>query len=260
MELTLIDTHAHLYYEQKFANDVAGAIDRAIAAKVNRIYLPNVDLDSIGPMMAVEAAYPDLCFATMGLHPCSVGPDFEKVLAEMETWLPKRKFAAIGEMGTDLYWDKTYFAQQQAAFRIQVGWAKAYSLPLIIHSRNSQPETIELLREMHDDKLYGVQHCFVGPPAEAQALVELGFLLGIGGAVTYKNSTDLHETIRQMPLANFVLETDSPYLAPMPYRGKQSNEPAFVTLVAEKVAELKGTTVAEVAAVTSANALKMFKL
>jgi TatD DNase family protein len=260
MTHTLIDTHAHLYYEAKFAHEVPAALARALAAGVGRIYLPNVDLDSIGPMLALEAAHPDYCVATMGLHPCSVGADFEAVLAQMATYLPQRKFAAIGEMGTDLYWDKTFFAQQQEAFRTQAGWAKQYGLPLIIHSRESQPHTIALLRELHDERLYGVQHCFVGPPAEAHALTELGFMLGIGGVVTYKNATDLHQTVREVPLEHLVLETDSPYLAPMPHRGKRGNEPAYLPLVAERVAELKGISVAEVAEATSANARRMFQL
>jgi TatD DNase family protein len=257
MQPYLIDTHAHIYYAPKFNHDLAGVMARAEAAGVHRIYLPNVDVDTVQPMLDLEEQFPGRCFATLGLHPCEVADDYRQKLATLEPWLAQRPFVAIGEMGTDLYWDKTRLAEQQAAFRIQAGWAKDLGRPLIIHSRESQEHTLELLAELQDGRLFGVQHCFVGGPAQAQRLIDLGFKLGIGGVVTYKNATELHQTVQQIDLEHLVLETDSPYLAPLPHRGRP-NEPAYLPLIAQKVAELKNLPLAQVAQATTASALRLF--
>ncbi|GAB4396836.1 MAG: TatD family hydrolase [Microscillaceae bacterium] len=251
-----IDTHTHLY-ANAFAKDQAEMMQRAMAAGLNKLYLPNIDIESIAPMLALEALYPAHCQAMMGLHPVSVKEDFEKQLLVIEEWLQKRPFAAIGEMGTDLYWDKSYFAQQQEAFRIQVGWARQYGLPLVIHCRESIRETIDLLRPLLDGQLTGIFHCFTGTKAQAEEITEMGFLLGIGGVLTFKNS-GLDKVLADIDLAHLVLETDSPYLAPLPHRG-QRNESAYLPLIAKKLAEVKDCPLGEIARITSENARRLFK-
>jgi TatD DNase family protein len=193
----------------------------------------------------------------MGLHPCNIKKNFEKDLYEVEDWLKRRKFAAIGEMGIDLYWDKTFFPQQQEAFKIQVGFAKKYHLPIVIHCRDSFRETMDLLKEIRHDSLNGIFHCFSGTAEEAQEVVDIGFYLGIGGVVTFKNS-GLDKVLQGINLKHIVLETDCPYLAPVPHRGKR-NEPVYIPLIAEKVAEIKNIPLAEVAYASTANSLKVFK-
>jgi TatD DNase family protein len=252
----LIDTHAHLYADQ-FKADRHDMIMRAVEAKVERLYLPNIDHASIDGMLALEEKYPAHCFATMGLHPCSVGKDFEKELYQIESWLEKRTFKAIGEMGTDLHWDKTYFEQQKEAFRIQAGWAKKYDLPLIIHCRKSTYETIALLKELQDGTLRGIFHCFGGSWEEAQEIIKLGFLMGIGGVVTYKNG-GLKEVLPKIDMQHLVLETDAPYLTPEPHRGKR-NESSYVPIIARKVAEYKNLPLEEVMQKTTENALQLFE-
>ena len=251
-----IDTHAHLYAQQ-FNQDRHEMIARTVESGVERMYLPNIDHTSIEGMLALEEKYPQNCFATMGLHPCSVGKDFEKELYEIESWLSKRTFAAIGEMGTDLHWDKTYFEQQKEAFRIQVGWAKAYNLPLIIHCRKSTYETIALLKELQDGTLRGIFHCFGGSVEEAQEIIKLGFLMGIGGVVTYKNS-GLNKVLPHIDLQHLVLETDAPYLTPEPHRGKR-NESSYIPIIAQQVASIKQISLEEVREKTTQNALNLFE-
>ena len=252
-----IDTHAHIYAQQ-FEKDQDDTIQRAFDQGVNKIYMPNIDHTSIDAMLEVEAKYPDNCFAMMGLHPCSVKQDFEKELYKVEDWLNKRSFAAVGEIGTDLYWDKTFYEQQAEAFRIQVEWAKKYQRPIVIHCRDSFQETIDLLTPLMDDKLTGVFHCFTGNVADAQQVVELGFYLGIGGVSTFKNG-GLDKVLSEVSLEHLVLETDCPYLAPVPHRGKR-NEPAYTELVAARVAELKQLELAEVDKITTENARSLFNL
>lgn len=251
----MIDTHAHIYSD-KFAKDRSDMLERAFEAGLSRIYMPNIDHTSTDGMLELEHRYPNRCLPMMGLHPCSVDAQFEKELYQVEAWLAKRDFVAIGEMGLDLYWDKTYFPQQQEAFRIQAQWAKDYGRPLVIHTRDSMAETISLLEELADDRLTGVVHCFTGTSEDARRITELGFYLGIGGVVTFKNG-GLDKVIPDLDLKHLVLETDSPYLAPKPHRGKR-NEPAYVRLVADRVAELLNSSTTEVEAITDANALALF--
>ncbi|MGB0523155.1 MAG: TatD family hydrolase [Flammeovirgaceae bacterium] len=253
----MIDTHAHIY-SNKFLHDREDMLKKTFESGVHKIFMPNIDRESIDGMLALEAAYPNQCYAMMGLHPCSVDANFEKELALVEEWLQKRAFVAIGEMGIDLYWDKTYFEEQKEAFRIQAAWAKQYKKPLVIHTRNSMTETIALLTELNDDDLFGIVHCFGGTLEEANQIIELGFLLGIGGVATFKNG-GLDKVLPHIDLAHLVLETDSPYLAPKPYRGKR-NEPSYIPLIAQRIADLKEVSVDFVSEVTDRNALKVFGL
>lgn len=253
--ITWTDTHAHLYAEE-FDPDRDAMIAQAKEAGVGRVILPNVDHRSIDRMFELEMRHREWCTASMGLHPCSVKKDFERELYQVESWLSKRKFAAIGEMGTDLYWDKTFWPQQQEAFRIQARWAIHYRLPMIIHCRESIDETIALLREVHQPGLTGVFHCFTGTTRQANAITGLGFYLGIGGVSTFKNG-GLDAVIPELELNSIVLETDSPYLAPVPHRGKR-NQPAYLPLVAARVAHLRNLSLDELSIVTEANAKSLF--
>ncbi len=251
---TLIDTHAHIYLED-FQKDIEQVLDRAAEQGVYKIYMPNIDHTSIDNMMELEARYGS-CIAMMGLHPCSVKKDFEKELYQVEEWLSKRNFAAVGEIGTDLYWDRSFWPQQQEAFRIQLQWAKEYKIPAVIHCRESIDETIDLVAEKKDESLGGVFHCFTGNEDQAKRITDLGFYLGIGGVSTFKNG-GLDKVLPAIDLNHIVLETDSPYLAPVPYRGKR-NEPAHLKLITQRVADLKKCTIEEVQEVTTKNALTLF--
>lgn len=253
--MRIIDSHAHLYASE-FDRDRDEMLKRAVEAGVEKIYLPNIDSSSISAMLQLEETYPDQCFAMMGLHPCSVKENYQEELAIVEDWLNKRPFCAIGEIGIDLYWDKTFFEQQKEAFLLQVEWAKKRNLPIVIHSRESIDIIIELLQPFKDDCLKGIFHCFGGSVEQANAIINLGFLIGIGGVLTFKKS-GLAQTLEKVDLAHMVLETDSPYLAPTPYRGKR-NESAYTRLVAEKLAEVKNTTLAEVGRITTKNAEALF--
>ncbi len=255
MPATWTDTHAHIYLDE-FRQDRQGMLTRAEEAGVERIFMPNIDHTSIDSMLELELKNPDKCFAMIGLHPCSVKKDFEKELYQVEQWLGKRKFYALGEMGTDLYWDKTFWEQQKEAFVIQVKWAKKYQLPLVIHSRESMDETIELLRPLADGNLTGIFHCFSGTISQAHQITEMGFYLGIGGVATFKNG-GLDKVLPELSTERIVLETDSPYLAPVPHRGKR-NEPSYIPLIAFKVASLINVTSEELQVATSANSIKIF--
>lgn len=250
------DTHAHIYLEE-FDADRADMLARAQQSGVEKIYLPNIDSTSIDRMLELEEKTKGTCFAMMGLHPCSVKKDFEKELYIVESWLSKRSFVAIGEMGTDLYWDKTFWEQQQEAFRIQANWAKQYKVPIVIHSRESLDQTIKLVEELQDGKLTGVFHCFTGTVEQAERIAKLGFYLSLGGVATFKKS-GLDDVIPEMDSTKIVLETDSPYLSPVPHRGKR-NEPAYIPLVASKVAQLKNISLEELQRITSQNAAALFK-
>jgi TatD DNase family protein len=251
-----VDTHAHIYADD-FNADRADTLRRCSEEGVTRIYMPNVDHATIDKMMELESRSSGQCIATMGLHPCSVKKDFERELYLVEEWLSKRKFAAVGEIGTDLYWDKTLWEQQQEAFTIQVNWAKKYQLPIIIHCRESIDQTIELVENLRDEKLTGIFHCFSGNAAQAKRITRMGFLLGIGGVATFKNG-GLDKVLPEIDLRHLVLETDSPYLAPVPHRGKR-NEPAYIPLIAKRIAEIKTISVDEVKKQTTANAIALFK-
>jgi len=250
-----IDTHAHIY-SSEFDLDREDVLSHCADIGIKKIYMPNVDHTSIDAMLELEHKHPAHCIAMMGLHPCSVKKDFEKELYLVEEWLSKRKFAAVGEMGTDLYWDKTFWEQQKEAFRIQVAWAKKYELPIVIHCRESIDETIELLTPLLDGKLKGVFHCFSGTFDQAKKISSMGFYLGLGGVATFKNG-GLDKVIPDLELENLVLETDSPYLAPVPHRGKR-NTPEYIPLITKKISELKKITVEELMKITTANALRLF--
>src|SRR5688572_3536756 len=255
--MNLIDTHAHIYAAD-FKTDQPEVIRRAQEEGVSKILMPNIDHTSIDYMLEAEANYPDLCLAMMGLHPCSVKKDFQKELYLIEDWLNKRKFIGIGETGIDLYWDKSFLAQQQEALQIQTEWAIKFRLPLILHTRDSFSETYEIIARNQHENLTGIFHCFSGTAEEAKKAIDLNFYLGIGGVATFKNG-GVDKVLPEIPLERIVLETDCPYLAPVPHRGKR-NEPAYVKLVAEKVAQIKNVTVSELAEKTTANAQKLFGL
>ena len=249
-----IDTHAHIYSEE-FDHDREDMLAQCEQANVRQVFMPNIDRTSIDVMMELELRHPN-CKSMMGLHPCSVKKDFEKELYEVESWLNKRDFAAIGEMGTDLYWDKTFWPQQQEAFRIQTGWARKFRKPIVIHSRNSINETIQLLEPLLNDSLTGVFHCFSGSIDQAQRIIAMGFYLGIGGVATFKNG-GLDKVISHVDLNTLVLETDSPYLAPVPHRGKR-NEPSYIPLIADRLSDFKKMPVDKIREITSVNALRLF--
>lgn len=252
-----IDTHAHLY-AKAFGHDREAMLANAISKGVERFLLPNVDSESIPGMLDLEAAYPGRCYAMMGLHPCSVKADFETELAIIKQWLDKRAFLAVGEIGIDLYWDKTFIEEQKAAFNRQVDWALELDKPVVIHARESLDVLINLLEERDDDRLRGVFHCFTGTVAQANSITDLGLYLGIGGVVTYKNG-QVDETLSKISLDRVILETDAPYLAPIPYRGKR-NESAYIPEIGAKVAAIKGLQIEEVAAITTRNAMELFRL
>lgn len=253
--MVLIDTHAHLYAEE-FAADIAGVIERAEAEGVKKFYLPAIDSTATGAMLGLEARFPGKCIAMMGLHPCYVKGNFKDELKQVGEWLAKRKFAAVGEIGLDMYWDKTYVKEQEEAFCIQTEWALAYSLPIVIHTRNAMKETIRIVKQYAPKGARGIFHCFGGTADEALEIAAMGFYLGIGGVVTYPKS-GLAETLKQIGLQHLVLETDAPYLTPVPFRGKR-NESSYLKYVVQKIAEAKNISIEEVAAVTTANAEKIF--
>jgi len=250
------DTHAHIYLKE-FAEDRSEMLRQCADEDIKKVYMPNIDHTSMDDMMEVEHRHPDQCISMMGLHPCSVKKDFESELYRVEEWLSKRRFAAVGEMGTDLYWDKTFWEQQQEAFKVQVGWAKKYRLPIVIHCRESIDQTIELLEPLLDGKLTGIFHCFSGNLEQAKKIISMGFFLGIGGVITFKNG-GLDKIIPDIDQEKLVLETDSPYLAPTPYRGKR-NSPLYIPHIANKIAEIKNISPAEVKLITTRNAMTLFE-
>ena len=251
------DTHCHLYSED-FNDDRREVIERAFEQGIQRIFMPNVDEDSIPGMMELAAQYPGNCFAMMGLHPCSVKDDFESVLATMRPKFEQHAFSAVGEIGIDLYWDKTFLAQQIKAFEIQIGWAKELGLPIVIHVRDSFDEVFEVLDRLNDERLRGIFHCFTGNQEQARHVINYGgFKIGLGGVLTFKKS-GLDAVVENIDMKHLVLETDAPYLAPTPNRGKR-NEPAYIRLVAQKLAEVKGLTVDQVAEITTQNSIDIFK-
>lgn len=251
-----IDTHAHIYLDQ-FKDDLEEVIDRSRVENVERIYMPNIDSSSIDHMIDVVERFPSECLPMMGLHPCSIKKGFEKELHGIEDWFSRRHFVAVGEIGTDLYWDKTMWDEQQEALNIQLGWAVKYQVPAVLHTRNSINETIEIVSKFNDDSLFGIFHCFSGTVEQARSIIDLGFYLGIGGLATFKNG-GIIEVLLKIPLDKLVLETDSPYLSPTPFRGKR-NEPSRIPLIAQKISELKGIDIEEVARITSATADKIFR-
>ena len=255
--MILIDTHCHLYLEE-FKNDIDAVMERAANAGLQKFYLPAIDSSQTEHMYLLEKNFPDQCIAMMGLHPCSVKADYKTELAHVATQLTKRKFAAIGEIGLDFYWDKTFTKEQYEAFETQAEWALQYDLPIVIHTRNAMQETIELVKNFEPRGIRGIFHCFSGNYEQAREIIAAGFYLGIGGVLTYKNA-GLAEVIEQVELEYLVLETDAPYLTPVPYRGKR-NESSYIKYIIEKLALIKNVSIEEVAAITTANAEKIFSL
>jgi TatD DNase family protein len=232
-------------------------LEKTFNSGVSHIFMPNIDETSIESMLALEQAYPQRCLPMIGLHPCYVGANVEKQLYIVEDWLKRRNFIAIGEIGLDFYWSTEFKAQQEEAFQTQVELAKKYHLPIAIHCRNSFWETVALLEKTGADGITGIFHCFTGGMEEARKVIDLGFLLGIGGVSTFKNG-GLDKVLPLVDLFHIVLETDSPYLAPVPYRGKR-NETSYLPIIAQRVADLKQISVEEVSRVTTANALRLIR-
>lgn len=255
--MKFIDTHCHLYTEE-FIKDVNEVIENAVSQGVEKFYLPSIDSSEMQNLLELEAAYKDTCIAMAGLHPCSVKENLQEELDLVEFWLKRRKFAAIGEIGLDFYWDTTFSKQQYEAFELQMQWALDYNLPIVIHSRNAMQETINTVRPFSAKGLKGIFHCFSGNLADAEEIISMGFVLGIGGVLTYKNA-GLAKVIKAIPLKYVVLETDAPYLAPVPYRGKR-NESSYIPLIAKMLAEIKNVTIEEVAKITTENAEKVFAM
>lgn len=253
--MQLIDTHCHLY-NKEFTRDIDEVIQRAEKEGVEKFYLPAVDSESHEALMALEQYYPGLCIGMMGLHPTSVKADYATELNLVEDWLQRRPWVAVGEIGLDFYWDRTFETQQYQAFHQQIEWALHYRIPIVIHSRNSMQESIGVVREHQKGRLRGIFHCFSGDGDAARQVIELGLYLGIGGVLTYKNS-GLAEALKDIPLESMVLETDAPYLSPVPFRGKR-NESSYLQYVVTKLAEVKGVSREEVARVTTENAQKIF--
>lgn len=255
--LELVDTHAHLYVDE-FSPDRASVIQKAVESGIARFYLPNIDVESIDAMLDLEGQFPKRCFSMMGLHPCHVGEDFEEQLAIMEDWWTRRSFVAVGEIGIDLYWDQSTYKIQKIAFERQIELAHRLDRPIVIHSRESTKEVIEVL-EMTQSRyaVTGIFHCFSGTVEEARKIHELGFYLGIGGVVTFRNA-GLDRVVESVPLDWLVLETDSPYLAPAPFRGKR-NDSSNIAIIAAKVAGLKGVSIEDVADITTRNANEVFR-
>ncbi len=254
--MILTDTHTHLYAEQ-FEEDRQEMIKRSLETGVSRLFMPNIDRGSITGMMALAKQFPNHCFPMMGLHPCSVGENFEEELALVEEWHDKHPFCAVGEMGMDLYWDKTYVKEQEICLRRQIELAKRLGLPIVLHCRDAFDEIFAIVEELNNEQLLGIFHCFTGSLEEANRVISLGgFKLGIGGVVTFKNS-GLDAVVKQIDLKHLVLETDAPYLSPTPYRGKR-NESGYLNLVAQKVADLHEVTIEVVAEATTANSKAVY--
>lgn len=253
--MILIDTHTHLYDEQ-FEEDRADMLQRALDAGVTKMYLPNCDSTTIESMLLMAKQSPAHCFPMMGLHPCYVKGNYQEELNIVKKQLETGKFCAVGEIGLDYYWDISFKSQQIAAFEEQIDLALQYDLPIVIHSRESLQDSIDIVRKKQNGQLKGIFHCFSGNEKEAKEITKLGMYLGIGGVLTFKNS-NLRDILQQIDLQHMVLETDAPYLAPVPYRGKR-NESSYVPLIAETLAEVKNTDIETIARITTANAVNIF--
>lgn len=253
----LVDTHAHLYV-RAFDTDRSEVIHRMRMAGVGRAYLPNIDLSSVEPMMALCRDRPGVCFPMLGLHPCHVEVDFEEVLDRMKILLEEHAVVAIGEIGLDAYWDKTSLPRQESAFRQQLRWGLDRELPVVIHSRETLDDCIRIVGEEGNGRIRGIFHCFTGDLLQAERIAGMGMYIGIGGVYTYNKSHELRDVLSRFPLDHVVLETDAPYLAPVPFRGKR-NEPAYVRQVAEALAADRDLTLEEFARITSRNADLIFR-
>ena len=255
--MRLIDTHTHLFLPE-FDTDRDQVISNAVENGVEKIFLPNVDQSTISGLEKMVKKYPDFCFPLMGLHPTSVNENFMDEIKEVENFIQNNKVYGIGEIGIDLYWDKTYKNEQEEAFRYQIDLAKRNNLPIVIHARDSFDEIFNVMNDVMDENLSGIFHAFTGNKKQAKQIVEWGFCVGIGGIVTFKNS-GLDKIVNTIDINHIVLETDSPYLAPVPKRGKR-NESAYIKFIAEKIAEIKDIPVVDVAEITTRNAEKVFKV
>ncbi len=252
-----IDTHAHLYLEQ-FHNDRSSIISNAIDADVKKIFLPNIDSTTTKAMLALASEFSDVCFPMIGLHPCSVKENYKSEIKHITDQLSNNKFYGIGETGIDLYWDKTYIDEQTRAFDVQIQIAKDANLPIIIHSRESLDITIKLITKHQDGNLRGIFHCFNGTIAQCQQIQDIGFMMGLGGVITYKKA-NLGPMVANMSPDNLVLETDAPYLSPVPFRGKR-NESRHIVTIAEKISEFRGESLEVIRKVTTDNAKKLFAI
>ncbi len=255
--MQLIDTHAHLYLDH-FDTDRQQAVKRAVNNGIGRMLLPNVDQSTIEPMLKLSNEFPGKCIPMIAIHPTSIKKNYEKQIELVEEKLNVFNFCAIGETGIDLYWDKTFFKQQLSAFEKHIELAISYNLPLVIHSRSSLKEIFDVLENYKNKNLRGVFHCFPGDTEQAYKVIELGFMIGVGGVITYKNSK-IKKVVEEIDLNNILIETDAPYLAPVPKRGKR-NESSYLIYIAEKIAEIKNTNKDKVANITTKNAVNLFKL
>jgi TatD DNase family protein len=253
----MIDTHAHIYANE-FDDDIESVNSRAKTAGVSRILMPAIDTETHKKMLLLEKDQPEYCTSMMGLHPCSVKANYQEELKVIEAYFSQRKFVAVGETGLDFYWDLSFKDQQYVAFHQQAEWALHYNIPLVIHSRSSTDECIEVVRQHQHGRLKGVFHCFSGTAEQAKQIVDLGFYLGIGGVLTFKNA-GVDKAIGDIDLKHIVLETDAPYLAPVPFRGKR-NECGYISYVAQKLAEMKAASVEDIDSITTGNAVKLFGL
>ncbi len=253
--MTITDTHTHLYSKQ-FDEDRQSMMLRALDHGVSRFFIPAIDSSYTESMLRLENDYPKNVFLMMGLHPTSVKENYLEELTIVKDWIERRSFYAVGEIGIDLYWDTSFLQQQQDAFKTQIKWAKEKNLPIVIHCRNSFDEIFEILEEEKDDKLFGIFHCFTGSLDQAQRAISYNMKLGIGGVVTFKNG-GIDKFLHEIPINNIVLETDSPYLAPVPFRGKR-NESSYIVKVLDKLVDIYKLTPEEVALITTENSIEIF--
>ncbi len=255
--IEFVDTHAHIYLKD-FSDTIDEILKQSMQQGVTKVLMPNIDQSSIDDMHNLEEKYPDQSFSMMGLHPCYVKDDYKAQLDLIEKWFSKRSYKGVGEIGIDMYWDKSTKDQQIDAFRRQCMLARELKLPVSIHSRDALDLTIPIIEELQNGDLSGVFHCFNGNVEDGKRIIDAGFYMGIGGVVTFKKAGVDH-TVKQLPIKSMVLETDAPYLAPTPYRGKQ-NKPSYIPLIAEKIAEVHELSLSEVASVTTENAYRIFSL
>lgn len=255
--MIFIDSHTHLYLEN-YNNDRGQVIDNAITSGIKYMLLPAIDKSTFDEMKSLFNLYPDNCFPMIGVHPTSIKENYLEEIELVETELEKGGYCAIGEIGIDLYWDKTFEKQQRIAFRHQLQLAKKYNLAVAIHNRDSFDDVYKIVKEEQDGRLKGVFHCFTGTLQDAQKIIELGFYMGIGGIVTFKNSGQ-DKIVKDIPLENILLETDSPFLTPAPYRGRR-NESSYIKLIATKIADIKNTNIEQIAETTTNNCINLFDL
>jgi TatD DNase family protein len=253
-----IDTHAHTYHE-RFVDDIDTIVQRAKEAKVSKVLLPNIDSESIVDLLDLCDRYPDHFYPMVGLHPCNVKEDYRSELAKLEPYLADDRIVAIGETGTDLYWDKTFVEQQQESLVAQISWAKEHNLPIVLHSRDSIDLSIEIIRKHQDGSLRGVFHCYGGTQSQSEQIIDLGFMMSIGGTVTFKNNQSFREVLPHIPIEHIMLETDAPYLAPHPNRG-QRNESSFIPLIVDTLSGVYDLSAKEIADITYQNAERLFSL